>query len=152
MNITVFCDASYCPDTKVGGYGIWIKANDKSHRYGGRFKIKPDNSSHAEAMALVNAIWFTEKVFGDLTNHRLFIRIDCVGVIQVILNNKMPHGSHAAVALRAKNMLANVDFNLKHVKAHKKNREGARFAVNNTCDKIAYLHMASWRKEIQNKQ
>lgn len=56
MRVTIIADASWCPDTYLGGYGFWIASERGKMPGEGVFKRKCNNSCEAEAMALVNAL------------------------------------------------------------------------------------------------
>lgn len=48
--ITVFVDASHCPQTKAAGWGAWAKGHgwERGIACGGPLKMSPLNSSEAE--------------------------------------------------------------------------------------------------------
>lgn len=56
MNVTIFADASWCPEYKVGGYGFWIASARGKAGGGGALKEPVDTATIAEMMALCNAL------------------------------------------------------------------------------------------------
>ena len=57
MRVTVLCDASYCPDYKLAGYGFWIACKRGKLGGGGQIIESVGDTNTAEMMAICNAIY-----------------------------------------------------------------------------------------------
>jgi ribonuclease HI len=55
-SITIIADASYCPNTKAAGYGVWIAGCYGKSPFEGQLKSPACNNT-AEIMAIANALW-----------------------------------------------------------------------------------------------
>ena len=56
ISITIITDASFCPNTKAAGYGVWIASQHGRKAFKGMLEKATDNNV-AEAMAIGNALW-----------------------------------------------------------------------------------------------
>jgi ribonuclease HI len=56
MLVTLFSDASMCPDRRIGGWAAWLKSDRGALRGGGRFRVIVGDTCMAEAMAVVNGL------------------------------------------------------------------------------------------------
>ena len=56
--LTIYSDASWCPNKKVGGWGSWMRFEDTIHRAGGPLLAKTvlESSNDAETAAAANAL------------------------------------------------------------------------------------------------
>ena len=107
--VTVFVDASHCPDTKAWGVGIWIMRgiNQKPKTYV-TSGIGLDNSFDAEMEGIYEVIRILSKT--DNTGLILSLQCDCIGA----LNKFSPDG--------LERQLGFTFVKFKHVKAHTSNQ------------------------------
>lgn len=56
MNVTIYSDASLCPETEVVGWGGWVKSDRGTLYLAGKLKNKTRDTNIAEAMAAVNSL------------------------------------------------------------------------------------------------
>lgn len=139
--ITINTDASFSPQTNIGGYAFYIVCDHFKVRKSGKFKNKPKNSLDAEIMAIGNA-------FHHLLNRNdlpktkwLIVNTDCTYAINSI-RNSIPGRSKEVFILWQK-LISKVESKknkFRHVKAHS-GKDDARSYVNEWCDKEAKKHM-----------
>lgn len=130
--ITLFADASFCPDTNAYGWCFWIKHGSPAQtvvRHGGGQRIQ---SSHwAEVEALRQGLKWVHTL--PLRGKRVVVQSDCTGALAEIssaLNLLKNAGAVAAYS--------------KHVKGHQGNKT-KRSSVNTTCDRLAKSEMKRYR-------
>lgn len=169
MNLTLFCDASFCPNTKVAGWGAWAKRMEwvEGALFGGAFKSVFDNNHEAELCAIANAL-FVLKEQGHLAGiTQVMVQSDSLRSLGLI-KSKLPaakirdHVDGASIfksdtknmseaesiglSLIAKVWSGSFDLQLRHVRGH---RHGpSRQWVNRQCDAIAKRHMRERRDAI----
>lgn len=138
VRATVNTDASWCPNTKAGGWAVWI-AIDGGQRIkkSGTFHRKAKTSTEAELWAMLNGAWIAAQ-HGART---LLMQGDCVAALTAL-----EQGVDDAVRLLHASMPAPVTLTTKHVKAHT-HTNSARHWVNDWCDREAKKHMRKERKQ-----
>lgn len=132
--ITVFTDASFCPNTKAFGCAIWIKDGaGKPHQqsWGGRNAKDPEA---AETRALNGALKYLTK-YCQLNGRVIVIQSDCLNALRKLKYDFLKRDFGAKFV------------KLKHVKAHT-NHETRRTWVNNWCDENAKKEMYKVREQI----
>lgn len=84
--ITLFVDASHCPNTLAAGYGAWaIKDGwEKGKVFGGRISKEVLNSGEAEVCAIVEAVKYM-RVRGFLEDSTLMVQSDSHRALQLFL-------------------------------------------------------------------
>jgi len=89
MQITVLTGASYCPETRAGGWGAWVKADvwGIPLTFGGVIPISLANNAEAEMMAMTYACsaLHSKGLFDDMVV--AVLQCDSMRVLQLILNN-----------------------------------------------------------------
>lgn len=139
--ITIFADASFCPDTKAWGYGFWVKwgAPAQTHVGHGGGAHCP-GSLEAEVRALEAALeWITsECIPGDTKGKFIVVQSDCTGALARI-QQKFGEFKYVTGAARVYT---------KHVKGHQ-GYKCARSSVNTLCDRKAGEHMRFYRAQHQ---
>lgn len=134
--ITVFADASHCPDTKACGWAAWIKYGHpaKTERLQGR-QANVGTSNMAELLALESAIDFIERHIAY--RHKvLVLQSDCKGALDKLASRVDVLKDNGAKHVK-----------LKWVKGHN-GRKDPRSAVNTWCDEAARGEMRSLREMI----
>lgn len=172
MLISLFSDASLCHIKRVGGWAAWLKSDRGATRTGGHFRTTINDTTIAEAMAVVNGMAAGISI-GLICHHdTLLIQTDNNGVMGV-LNGTAQRRITAAVRrrrgiswsqLRRDARYHNAEIELvaqkfqqfvelyqirvlwRHVKGHQKSHD-KRSAVNNFCDETARFHMKQARKK-----
>lgn len=142
MLVSLFTDASYCPDTKVGGYGIWAKCELGQVKGYGPMKRDVANSTVAEARAVYAGLqlialqpWWPE-------SKRILIQTDNMQVVRAIkpLGRQFFNGDWQKVftqALKEFEQQHGVKLESRHVRGHQKSSLATRNWVNNKTDKLA---------------
>lgn len=171
-SLTLFADASFCPDTKAAGWGCWAKRREwtRGAIFGGRFKTPMGNASRAELCALANAltvlhnegslkgitaVWLQSDNLRalELIGQRVpQAEITDTAAADVALNLKRKHPTNEldrkALDLIA-DILGNLGVTLKHIRAHQGDGVSGRSWVNEVCDRTAKKHMRRHRAEIK---
>ena len=134
--VTVFTDASFCPNTKVAGWAAWIKHDEpaRTERLSG-VEMNVAGSNDAEVLALKEALSFIEDNIA-LEEKVVVIQADCQSAIQAIKDRAMALKDRGAVFVK-----------MKWVKGHQGVRN-PRSAVNTWCDKQARSLMREVRDNI----
>lgn len=143
MNVTVICDASYCHEYKVAGYGYWIaSARGKS---GGSGKVIADveNNNTAEMMAIVNTLWHGVNDLKILRGDTVLIQSDCTsamsklnGLQECITQQEKQVQKHYLDSITQFDIVVR----FKHVRGHTVNPD-SRSVANRMCDKRAKREM-----------
>lgn len=137
--VTVFCDASFCPETGAAGWAGWVKygADGDTLRCSGRLEHCP-NSTEAEKLAIVETVKKAQLVHVDFHKKVVIIQSDCLSAIGVLENNRV-----------IERMLLSEQpevIKLKHVKGHQ-GHKCRRSSVNTWCDREARRKMREARNE-----
>lgn len=132
--VTIFADASFCPETKALGWAGWCKYGDgitvKAHGHG-----MAKSSNHAEFEALTNICKHVMKMGVPYEDAIVVIQSDCIGALDRF---KPPFKGAKYIKKR-------------HVRGHQGNKD-ARSAVNTYCDNVAYNEMSGMRHFIRSRE
>lgn len=134
--VTLFTDASFCPDTRAWGWAAWCKHGAPAvtiRRSGGGFGCP--GSNHAESLALRHGIGVLLNEDIDLVGKIIVIQSDCQGALDGL--DDMVLLVAGAKAVRKK-----------HVKGHQ-GTKCARSSVNTWTDREAYREMVGRRQTIE---
>ena len=133
--ITLFADASFCPQTKAYGWCYWIKHGTPSTtviKSGGGFRIRSSLEAEIEALRQgIREIYSMGKIKGK----RIVVQSDCLGALFKI-----------GKELEALKGVGAASAYTKHVRGHQGHKD-ARSSVNTQCDKLAGIEMREFRKE-----
>ena len=150
--LTVFTDASYCHETGAAGWAVWAKRDGRPTFFkAGSFRDKLSGPFEAELGAVANACAMLSRrqyLGGD---HHVLIKTDCQEVIDRIgrFAQRNPEGVYERYYERIyKAKLSVRCLEIRHVKGHRGMSAGARFAVNERCDRAAKFQMRLKRKEL----
>jgi len=137
--ITIFTDASHCPDTGSAGWAFWVKFNIPEKEDPVTYRSSGDavcvNSTKAEELAISKAAtWVRHNI--DLTDKIIVLQSDCVAALNSFDDSRL---MGAGSTTRVKK---------KHVKGHRGTRD-KRSSVNTWCDKAARACMNRKRKELE---
>lgn len=139
MHVTIIADASYCPDTSVGGYGYWIASDLGKLGGGGVFRDPVENSISAEMLAVCNALHVAMERALFAPDWDILFQTDCMAAIQAFTGARETRVHQEVTALQYMRRIAltyGLTYRFKHVKGHTNHKEG-RFAANRLCDKYA---------------
>lgn len=148
MLITILADASWCPDTRVAGYGYWI-ASDRGSEGGGGVMTTRQVASNtvAEMMALANALHHAMLLDLVQADDSILFQTDCIAAILGFTGKRMLALEQERLVnayMRRSQRMLNLEFEYRHVKGHTRSRE-ARFLANNHCDAQARSYMRQAR-------
>lgn len=173
--ITIFVDASFCPQTKAAGWGAWYKAKDqlKGITIGGRFNLSMKSSSEAELCGIANTLHHLANKGNLAEDDVVMVQSDSLRSLNLMnkyLQNTTASDhekgapistgealTHTPREAEAIAIISNItgDFKtkiyLRHVRAHNGVGDG-RSWVNEQCDTIAKTHMRSARDHELRKQ
>lgn len=170
MLISLFCDASMCHQRRVGGWAAWLKSNRGALRTGAPFLIRVNDTSLAEAMAVVNGLTCGLRNGLILEDDVVLVQTDNDSVMSILTGTAKRKATLAvkkrrglswselrrdvrerneeiqAVALAFSNITGTrrITVRWRHVKGHR-GTEDRRSAVNTFCDKVAKEHMRTAR-------
>lgn len=167
--ITLFCDVSYCPDSKATGYGAWYRREgmEKGAFFGEPIPVPCASSNDGEFWGVVMAL---RRVFKDNPDATTVVlqcdNINALSWVREFHPNAVAVGEHhkthgipqasrsypksmktAIAIMRA--MSPDVRIWLKHVKGHDKKSKTARSWVNKQCDALAREYMTAHRGRIR---
>lgn len=158
--ITIYTDASYCNETKTGGWACWIKYSPgETALFSGAFKRPVHCVNSAELQAIANALAIVYKS-GISKKTVLVVVTDSQASQQQIAFaqgtkkkvRKKPCNRLQAIAKHILKLVPNgCELRVNKVRAHCKS-DGARSYVNNLVDKASRKAMKEKRKTIIQKQ
>lgn len=176
--MTLFADASLCPETGAGGWGAWMKRDDwgRGMILGGQLACPLKSSTTAELCGIACGLWHARDRGYLIGIVHLMIQCDnlsALGLLRIPLPEaKMaPSGDKtdtqwlAPVKKGAYDRLTDTEkqalevvkgalynplcaVSLRHVKGHGTGETG-RSWVNEQCDAEAYRQMTSLRKQLR---
>lgn len=135
VRATVITDASWCPQTKAGGWASWVTMSSGRIKRAGLFKELAGTPTQAELWAALNGIWYA--VEAGATD--ILVQTDCQGVVDQINKATIPDLRY----FKGLNIIA------RHVRGHTKVDDSRSF-VNRWCDTEAKVHMRKQRADIRN--
>lgn len=150
MIVTINTDASYSNKYKLAAFAFWIVSDKGKICKAGPLKEKAHNPTHAELMAIANAVYIFCEAFkkGHFSGvSKIIINTDCLNGIYIItddvknirrynLKSTFYKKSVQFIKKLIGEHLPGVKIELRHVKAHK-STETAREWVNDWCDRSA---------------
>ena len=138
MRTTVITDASFCSETKAGGWAAWIAYDvGPKGQHSGMFRSRPPNSGVAELQAALNGIWLAYQNGA----RDILIQTDCLAIVHAA-QGKGAYGE--AFRLAKRDHFPAAVIRAKHVKGHS-DVQDARSWCNRWCDKQAKIHMRKQR-------
>ncbi len=171
--ITVFSDASFCPETNAAGWGAWFKADGMPQGVydSGSVPVLCASSHDAEFWGIALILSKIAKALNGRKPKAIILQCDNINAlawVRQFLRNAAPvgqrHGTHDIPPASSKipgSMLPAIELLrelnpevlvwLKHVKAHQRGAT-ARSHVNERCDKLAYYQMDRKRDELKKQK
>lgn len=150
--ITIYTDASVCPNTESGGWAAWIKAAPgETHLASGIFKTPVKSSTDAELRAIANGLTVAKRVF-DIAGKTIVVVTDSQESIDWITQKttakqraKKTNRIYLDLSKWVINLVpAECKLTVKKVKAHSRS-DGKRSFINNLVDKAAKRQMKKGR-------
>jgi len=171
VNVTIFSDASLCPETRVGGWAGWIKSDRGVLAIDGEFRDLLIDTTIAEAMAAINSICYAISRNQIEPGDTLVLATDNNSVMNVLegrskrkfrwkdarrrgwtmkehriyINKSNSQLNQIASIYKTKVIDAGIALRWNHVKGHRGNID-KRSAVNHGCDRRAKTAMRNARK------
>ncbi|MDW9481368.1 hypothetical protein GOB57_22230 [Sinorhizobium meliloti] len=167
--VTIFCDVSFCPNTKAAGYGAWYRRDgmEKGVFFGEPIPVPCQSSNDGEFWGVTMAL---RRVFKELVDVSTVVlqcdNLNALSWLREFHPNAAAVGEHhnthgipqssrsyprsmaTAIAI-VRAMSPSVRIWLKHVKGHDNKSKTARSWVNKQCDSIAREQMTAHRGRIR---
>lgn len=150
--LTINTDASFCQQTKAGGFAFYIICDSFKIKESGKFTDVSTDPSDAEIKALANAFLHLTNLENLPLVRTIIINTDSTNAIKAITD-----GMVTPTAMKAHKLLSRVmeltgckDARFRWVKSHTRGSD-RRTHVNNWCDEQAKIQMRKHRKELQTK-
>ena len=152
-NLTVFTDASFCPNTHVAGGAFWAVYGDHMVFKGCFLMRDVATSSEAELRTSIHAVGNTlrnadvKAWVQTLTDLRIILVVDALSTKQEL---ERPGGPVHPLASRFMDYVRRhcIDLRINHVKGHTCGQEGRDY-VNRWCDRNSRQTMREARKSSQ---
>lgn len=147
--VTIITDASHCPNTLAGGYGVWVAGSKGKKSFGGPMTGTKD-SSEIEAKAICNGIWHGIQSGLIQRGDVVLMQTDCQAALLLLQGKRGPRNDAEYDVLDwfTDTTISNeLLVTFRHVKGHT-NKQDARFKAQYHCDRIAGIHMNSERKRL----
>lgn len=149
MLVTIITDASFCPNTLAGGYGVWVASNRGRGTFGGPLTGTKD-SGEAEAKAACNGLHHAITNGYVMRGDRVLIQLDCIPAIELFTRKRKARMAEKEALDWMERIAKANDLTLqfRHIKGHN-NRCGAnRTKAQNKCDDTAGMYMRLERQKI----
>lgn len=144
--ITIIADASYCPQTKAAGYGVWVNGCFGKSPFEGQLE-KPACNNTAEIMAIANALWHALHNKLVYARSRVLIQTDSDTAIRMFEGKTDPKNDQQVKAkyyVRDTIRRFNLSVEYRHVPGHTKGKT-RRCIAQKHCDDRAYKQMVKAR-------
>lgn len=140
MRATVITDASFCHQTKSGGWAAWVAYDiGPKGQHSGMFRSRPENSGIAELQAALNGIWLAYQNGA----RDILIQTDCMSIVHAVNGT----GAYAKLYRLAKTgHFPQAKVRAKHVQGHTQVAD-ARSWCNRWVDARAKYWMRRQREE-----
>ncbi len=147
--ITLFTDAGFCPDRRIGVWAAWAKCDGRTMRVSGVLRGPVPNSTIAELRALVNGVHCVLGQIGPVPGAKIIAQSDSQIAITVFQGTGYTRASKRVLVdaerERMRAMTAGrVVIEYRHVSAHK-GTATPRNAVNTWCDLECRRHLKAAR-------
>lgn len=143
--VTVFTDASYCPNSRKGGWAMWAKRKkDEQIVHSHHFKRKIKDNNVAEMMAIANSLKYLYNKGWLEPNTRVVIGTDSQTCINVFEKNSVTYKEmrQPFSVIKQIEKECKIFIVMRHVKGHiSLSKRNARNHVNNTVDLLSHRAM-----------
>lgn len=146
--VTLITDASHCPNTLAGGYGVWVAGQRGKQAFGGAISGTKD-SSEIESKALCNGLYHGIKSGLICRGDTVLMQSDCDAALKLLACKRTPRESEFDILdwMADTTMKNGITLTFRHVKGHT-NKKDSRSKAQDHCDKLAKKHMVSERKRL----
>lgn len=146
--VTIITDASHCPNTKAGGYGVWIAGDKGKQAFGGPLSGTSD-SSEIESKAMCNGLYHGIKEGLINRGDVVLMQTDCDAALRLLQCKRAPRDSEFDILdwITDTTMKNDITLRFRHVKGHT-NKTDSRSKAQDHCDKLAKQYMISERKRL----
>lgn len=141
--VTLFTDASVCPQSGFAGWAAWAKRDGQTMRAAAAFRERVRASGIAETRAIVNGVAQVCRFWRPLPYGTLIlVQSDCIEAIDALrpLSSVTGDKHQAKVTFHQIIQRERVTVRFKHVKGHRGN-EDKRASVNSWVDREAKAQM-----------
>lgn len=151
---TLFVDASWCPETRVGAWGAWARNSrmDRGVLYSGHFRQLVEGSNAAELLGAVQALACCLRDKWVVAGDRVLFELDSQHALRVATSLERPAAGGTEMLawrfLRDKASELGLVYHAKHVKGHS-STQGTRSGVNRKVDQLAGEQMRALRGHVQ---
>jgi ribonuclease HI len=163
MVITINTDASFSNKHRIGAFACWVVSNRFKIKFGGMLKKKCESPTHAECMAIINALHMV--FLNDMTGVKMIIvNTDSMNSKHIFENDTQAikryrlksysqqfYGRFVKMKMDAFRHNQKVEFQFRHVKAHQ-DTDTPRTYINDWCDCEAKRHMGHALDQFKEKQ
>jgi len=142
---TLYCDASFCPDKKVGGWAIWLRSEHGRIVEDGPTPEYCQNSYEAELAAIYAGIYRTSRRWPMTA--AILVRSDCQTALDLMENRyEARSGGGRRLATKIQELKARHDLRLipRWVKGHQRGSKTDAW-LNNKVDELARKVMEAER-------
>lgn len=153
MNVTLVVDASYCPDTRVSGYGFWVVSDKGGFPGQGHMKRLFSNPTLSEMAAIANSLYRCIKYAQFESGDKVLIQTDCIPAIDAFNYSRICRHKDELEILAYFNKLVreyNLVVKFMHVKGHTSSPH-PRSLANKACDIRAKKQMRRARNKMKCK-
>ena len=154
--ITMFTDAGYCPERKIGTWAVWAKRDGKTFRYSGVLRGEVDDSAIAELRATVNGVCAVLAAMKPEKATKIIAQSDCESAVGALLGSHYKRKEARKRVESATNLLhkrlreTGVVVEYRHVSGHR-GTVNPRAAVNTWCDQECTRLLRQARKSAGQK-
>ena len=152
MLVTIISDASWCQETKCGGYGVWVASRRGSKAFGGAAHGF-GNSTILECMAVANGLYHAIEARLVWKNDAVLFQTDCKAAIQLFEGTRDPKPAEVDIYKWFMDTVCDngLTVQMRHVKGHT-NLKDSRSLAQDKCDETAGKYMRAGRRRIQYEQ
>lgn len=167
--LTLFVDASWCPETHAAGWGAWAKRDDwqRGRTFGAPFKAAMRTIGDAEIAGIANALHQLAGWDALAGVRSVMVQCDCIQALETLVRlggaqvsnhadgariwPRLKRGIYTrveqAAALRIRELLGERTLVVRHVRGHQAG--GSRQWVNRECDRLAKRGMRDARARVR---
>lgn len=158
MLTTLYCDASFCPHTNAGGWGVWLRSDRGRIVRGGKCPDYVRHPYEAELTAIFAGIWLAKKQWPE--TETVLVRSDCRDALALVQGTDPTYdpdagrhrGSRALCAkIRELRQATGLRTIQRWVKGHQAGDDPPAW-LNRTVDEIARVHMQRERLKRQRRE
>ena len=146
--VMIFADASWCSQTRAGGWGVWLKTDllDRAIVKGGPIKVDVPTPNVAELVAIANGLFVAKRLHLLRPLDVVMIQSDCAEALAWIRGRVPTTADNRAVNGLSIAEEFSLRLQVRHVRGHQ-DGDGRQY-VNRLCDQIAKAGMRRRRDQL----